>query len=112
MQGLKREAKFEKSTNQNKIAKECAEWLEEKVEVKSMKHSAPMSMININNPRHYSVNLFGSTNFTSSYLGFTYSTVSSAAHYTNDSIATEQYMNLFNSSWSDLLHLEDVKKAC
>ncbi|WP_101841932.1 helicase-related protein [Halobacillus sp. Marseille-P3879] len=109
--GFEDEAKFRNQLNQHKIAKECAEWLRDKVEVKSMKHSSPMSMINILNPRHNDVNLFGSTHFTSGYLGFTYSNVPTAANYTNDNVATEQYVNLFESHWSDPVHLEEVKES-
>ncbi|WP_079710194.1 helicase-related protein [Paraliobacillus ryukyuensis] len=107
--GFEDEAKFRNQLNQHKIAKECAEWLQEKVEVKSMKNGSPMSMINIENPRHDDVNIFGSSHFRSSHLGFTYSDVPAIANYTDEPSATQQYQDWFNAYWEDPFQVEDIK---
>lgn len=108
--GFEDEVKFRSQLNQNKIAKECADWLQEKVEVKSMRNGSPMSMINIENPNHDNISIFGSTHFRSSHLGFTYSNIPAIANYTNDQLATEQYREWFDSHWEDSIQLEDVKE--
>ncbi len=109
--GFEEEAAFRNALDQHKIAKECAAWLREKADMKSFYYPVPrVNMINVENPRHDSFSMFGSTNFTSSSLGFTYSDTPSITNYTTDTSVTRDYIEWFQSYWSDDSQLEDVKE--
>lgn len=111
LSGFEDEAGFRNLLTQSKIAKECAQWIREKVEVKSFKTSVPtMNMINVQNSRHDSFTMFGSSNFRSSTLGFTYSNEPALTTFTDEKTMTEQYIQWFDTYWKDKNQLEDVKE--
>lgn len=111
LSGFEEEARFRNLLTQSKIARECAEWLQKKVEVKSFKATLPtMNMITVENQNQNSISLLGSATFRSSNLGFTYSNQPALTTYTDDQMATEQYIQWFNTNWEDKNQLEDVKE--
>ena len=92
------------------IAKECARWLEEKVEIKSLKvpNAAQPRLIYIENPDdHLSIN--GTVDFTTDGLGITSSNRidNNICIYGKES--TEQFLKRFNDLWNDDSLVEDVK---
>ncbi|WP_191126358.1 helicase-related protein [Cerasibacillus terrae] len=111
LSGFEDEAGFRNLLTQSRIAKECAAWIHEKVDVKSFKTSVPtMNMLNVQNLRNDSFTMFGSANFRSSSLGFTYSEDPALTTYTDDKVMTQQYIQWFDTYWEDQNQLEDVKE--
>lgn len=108
--GFEDEAGLRNQLTQSKIAKECAQWLQEKAMVKSFKHPVQtMGIINVQNTTAASFTLFGNSDFRSSSMGFTYSNEAVLTNYTDDKNMTNQYLEWFNSYWNDHEKLEDVK---
>ena len=66
------EIKLRNELKQSHIAKECAEWLKQKAEIKSLKHSNPAQprLIYIENPDD-NISINGTVDFTTDGLGIT-----------------------------------------
>ncbi|MBN1967825.1 MAG: DEAD/DEAH box helicase family protein [Candidatus Delongbacteria bacterium] len=106
------EIKLKNELNQTQIAKECAKWIKEKVEIRAYDsiYSLPQKMFHvINNER--SILIQGSSNFTSSGLGFVKSNSHEMNIYTEDEYSTNQMLNYFNDNWIDKDKVKDVKQA-
>ncbi|WP_460009145.1 helicase-related protein [Methanobacterium movens] len=104
------ELKLRNEMKQGHIAKECAQWLENKAEIKSFKNTntAQPRMVYIeNNDEHVLIN--GSVDFTTDGLGITPSNRSdfNMCYYGEES--TQFYLQNFNELWNDADALEDVK---
>lgn len=104
------EIKLRNEMKQAAIAKACAKWLEEKVEIKSLKvpNAAQPRLIYIENPNdHLSIN--GTVDFTTDGLGITSSNRidNNICIYGKES--TEQFLQRFNNLWNDDSLVEDVK---
>jgi len=104
------EIKLRNEMRQAAIAKECAEWMEEKVKIKSLHraNSAQPRLLYIEN-RDESLAINGSVDFSTDGLGITpsnridYNTCMYGKEY------TEQFLLMFNELWSDNAAVEDVK---
>lgn len=104
------ELKLRNEMKQGHIAKECAEWLKSKAEIKSFKNinTAQPRMIYIDNPdEHVLIN--GSVDFTTDGLGITRSNRSDFNSCMYGPEATIHYLNNFNDLWEDDDAVEDVK---
>jgi hypothetical protein len=109
--GNEYEIKLRNELNQAHIAKECAEWLRNKVEIKSFCESNPAQQRSIfveNGGHDLSIN--GTVDFTADGLGF----VSSNRNDMNACIvgkeSTYQFLEQFNELWEDDSKVEDVKE--
>lgn len=104
------EIKMRNEMNQSSIAKECAEWIKNKVEFKSLinPNSAQQRLIYIEN-KEDNVSINGTVDFTTDGLGFSPSnrmdmnTCMYGREYTN------QFLTMFNNIWEDDSLVEDVK---
>lgn len=104
------EIKMRNKLNQANIAKECAKWLENKVEMKSLKQPNPahQRLIYIDNGNDTAA-INGTVDFTTDGLGFTSSsrmdmnTCMYGREYTN------QFLHMFDRIWNDDSLVEDVK---
>lgn len=67
------EIKLRNELNQTNIARECAEWLKNKAEIKSLKFPNPAQprLIHIDNPTKENVAISGTVDFTTDALGVT-----------------------------------------
>jgi len=63
--------RFRNSLNLTQVARECAQWLNQKAEIKSVSSPIPQNLFHIHNSNGNSVAIHGSSPFTSSGLGFT-----------------------------------------
>lgn len=92
------------------IAKECAEWLEKKAEIKSLKQANPAQprLVYIENPED-NVSINGTVDFTSDGLGITPSNRldSNMCLYGKD--YTIGFLQAFNELWENTAAVQDVK---
>lgn len=104
------EIKLRNEMNQAAIAKECAQWLEKKAEIKSLRQANPAQprLVYIENPED-SVSINGTVDFTSDGLGITPSKRldSNMCLYGKD--YTISFLQAFNELWEDDTAVQDVK---
>lgn len=104
------EIKMRNELNQAHIAKECAEWVRKKVEIKSLKNANPAHhrLIYIEN-EHDNVSINGTVDFTADALGFTHSKRNDMNTRIIGKEATFQFLRQFDDLWDDHTQVEDVK---
>lgn len=104
------EIKMRNELNQASIAKECADWLRNKVEMKSLKkpNIAQQRLIHIEN-KNNSVSINGSVDFTTDGLGFTPSSRMDMVTCMYGKEYTEHFLQMFDDIWEDDTIVEDVK---
>jgi ERCC4-related helicase len=104
------EIKLRNEMKQAAIAKECAEWLEKKAEIKSLKQANPAQprLVYIENPED-NVSINGTVDFTSDGLGITPSNRldSNMCLYGKD--YTVGFLQAFNELWENTAAVQDVK---
>lgn len=104
------EIKLRNEMRQAAIAKECAQWLEEKVKIKSLRRANPAQprLIYIDN-RDEPVAINGTVDFTTDGLGITPSKRidNNTCMYGKEN--TTAYLQMFNDLWNDNSEVEDVK---
>ena len=104
------EIKLRNEMKQAAIAKECAEWLEKKAEIKSLRQANPAQprLVYIENPED-NVSINGTVDFTSDGLGITPSNRldSNVCLYGKD--YTIGFLQAFNELWEDDNAVQDVK---
>lgn len=111
LSGTDFEIKLRNKMTQANIAKECSQWLKDKVEFKSLKDPNPAQqrLIYIENKDNEDIAINGSVDFTTEGLGYTPSsrmdmnTCMYGREYTN------QFLAMFNRIWNDSSLVEDVK---
>lgn len=111
--GNEYEIALKNELNQGVIAKEFAQWIKEKVEIKSVKDNKdrPQIMfkgISIQNETDESV-IQGSLDFDASGLGYAPSPVYVMNHFTKDKVSTQQFIGWFNQFWDNEEFVEDIK---
>ena len=111
--GDRYEMKLKNELKQSEIAKECAEWIRKKVEVRAYdeEHALPQKMYVMEQNEGEDSYIFGSSDFTSSGLGVVSSNKSEMNTYMKDTTSTQAMLNLFNKAWNDNEKVKDVKKA-
>ncbi|WP_147386540.1 helicase-related protein [Fusobacterium pseudoperiodonticum] len=111
--GDRYEMKLKNELKQSEIAKECAEWIRKKVEVRAYdeEHALPQKMYIMEQNDGEDSYIFGSSDFTSSGLGVVSSNKSEMNTYMKDTISTQAMLNLFNKAWTDNEKVKDVKKT-
>jgi SNF2 family DNA or RNA helicase len=105
------EIKLRNEMKQAAIAKECAEWLEKKAEIKSLRRPNPAQprLVYIDNPED-NVLIHGTVDFTTDGLGITpsnrldYNMCMYGKEYTID------FLQSFNELWEDDTAVQDVKE--
>ena len=110
MSGNEFEIKLRNEMKQAAIAKECAQWLEKKAEIKSLRQANPAQprLVYIENPED-NVSINGTVDFTSDGLGITSSNRldSNMCLYGKD--YTISFLQAFNELWEDDTAVQDVK---
>lgn len=105
------ELKLRNEMTQSAVAKDCAKWLKDKVEIKSFKEPnvAQPRMIHVHNKSEEDIVINGSVDFTTDGLGIT---GSNRADF-NNFMAGEEFTNSqllsFDTLWSNEMVLTDVK---
>jgi len=104
------EIKMRNELNQASIAKECADWIRDKVEMKSLKkpNLAQQRLIHIEN-KDNSVSINGSVDFTTDGLGFAPSSRMDMVTCMYGKEYTEHFLLMFDDIWEDDTIVENVK---
>ncbi len=106
------EIKLKNELNQSTIAKECAEWLKNKAEIKSLKFPNPAQprLIHIDNPEKENISISGTVDFTTDGLGVTPSNRidNNICMIGNDE--TNSFLQMFNTYWNNPDFVVDVKE--
>lgn len=105
------EIKLRNELKQSHIAKECAEWLREKVEIKSLKYPNPAQprLIYIENPDE-NISINGTVDFTTDGLGITPSNRIDSNMCIYGKEFTLHFLKMFDELWNDQTAVEDVKE--
>lgn len=108
--GNKYEIKLKNSLNQSYIAKECANWIKDKVEIKSIKEKniAESRLIHIENSTG-NIAITGTVDFSTDGLGTSPSDRIDINTCIKNSDFTKNYINIFNEIWEDGDLVEDIK---
>lgn len=110
LSGNEYEIKLRNEMKQAAIAKECAEWLEKKVEIKSLRipnHAQPRLVYIENEAETVAIN--GTVDFTSDGLGISPSDRLDYNTCMYGRECTVAFLQMFNELWSDEQAVEDVK---
>ncbi|AKN32607.1 helicase [Clostridium carboxidivorans P7] len=104
------EIKLRNEMNQSSIAKECAEWIKDKVEIKSLRKPNPAQqrLIYVEN-KDEDISINGTVDFTSDGLGFSPSTRMDMNTCMYGREFTNHFLTMFNNMWEDKTLVEDVK---
>ena len=105
------EIKMRNKLNQANIAKECANWLKEKVEIKSLKQPNPAQqrLVYIDNEEDV-IAINGTVDFTTDGLGFTASSRMDMNTCMYGKEYTKHFLQMFDRIWEDDSIVEDVKE--
>ena len=107
--GEEEEIKFKNTLAQTKIARECAEWVKEKVKAKEIKQKGiiPFNLYHIKNATQ-DIALQGSSNFSSVGLGYTHSPSMHMNTLLKDAASTDALLSTFDEIWENKELTEDV----
>ncbi len=110
--GDRYEIKLKGELKQSEIAKECAQWIKDKVEVRAYdeEYSLPQKMFIMENRGQEDSCIFGSSDFTSSGLGCVPSAKPEMNTYIKDNDYTKNMLMQFDMFWEDTSRVKDVKK--
>ena len=111
LSGLIEEIKFKNQLQQVKIAKECANWIQEKVKIKEVKvkNTIPFNLYHIEN-NNESVAIQGSSNLSSVGLGYINSNTFAMNTKHTDSETTKGFISTFDEIWNNQTMVSDIKK--
>jgi SNF2 family DNA or RNA helicase len=113
LNGNQYEIKLKNEMTQTYIAKECAKWIEEKVEIKSLKNPNPSQprLIHINNKNSQDALYNGTIDFTTDGLGITPSDRMDMINcFYGEKDELKDYYNSFENLWHDEERLIDIKE--
>lgn len=104
------ELRLKNELNQRAIARECSEWVKEKVVFKSNKHSnLPLSgIVHVENGKDTGVAYTNVNGFTTSDLGVTHKKGFPTLIQKTESPQSAAYLEWFNQIWSNTENLEEV----
>ena len=106
------EIKLKNELNQSNIARECAEWLKNKAEIKSLKFPNPAQprLIHVENPTKDNVAISGTVDFTTDALGVTPSNRIDNNICMIGNTETQSFLQMFNTYWNNPEFVVDVKE--
>ena len=105
------ERRFKNQLNQHQIAKECADWLTKKAEIKRVNnpYSVNQNLFHVQKEQSSALAIQGSSNFTTSGLGFSESDKYDMNMCLTEAESTTALLEWFNGIWNDPGAVEDIK---
>lgn len=105
--------KLKNELKQSEIAKECANWIKEKVEVRAYdeEYPLPQKMYLMENKKEESSCIIGSSDFTAGGLGIVPSSKLDMNSFVKSSVYTQQMLVQFDMFWNDKEKAKDVKNS-
>lgn len=109
--GTTYELKLRNELNQSSIAKECGDWIRNKVEFKASKFPCAVGskFIHIKNKKSSDLIINNTNDFSASGLGYTTNAPVLFPNSMDEPAATSQMLQMFNMFWENQDMLEDVK---
>lgn len=113
LSGDRYEMKLKNELKQSEIAKECANWIKEKVEVRAYdeEYPLPQKMYLMENKNEESSCVIGSSDFTAGGLGIVSSSKLDINSFMKSSAYTQQMLAQFDMFWNDKEKAKDVKNS-
>lgn len=110
LSGTEYEIRLRNELTQSRVAKECADWIRNKVEFRSLKKSdvSRARAIHVENKDSNFI-IQGTLDFTSVGLGFLNSNKLEMNMYSDDKSATNEMLSWFDEIWENKEMVEDVK---
>ncbi len=107
----KEELKLKNKLQQEKIAKECYEWLNKKAQIKEVKinNSIPFNLYHLKNSENRDFVIQGSSNLSSDGLGFIHSNTFAMNTGISDFDTTKDFLNTFDEIWDNPTIVSDIK---
>ena len=107
----KEELKLKNKLQQEKIAKECYEWLNKKAQIKEVKinNSIPFNLYHLKNSENRDFVIQGSSNLSSDGLGFIHSNTFAMNTGISDFDTTKDFLNTFDEIWDNPTIISDIK---
>ncbi len=104
------EIRLKNELKQSAIARECANWIKNKVQMKSLSDAsmAPTMLYHVSDKESHVIN--GNSDFSADGLGFVYSNKMYVNTYSSDQEMTKNMLSLFDELWNDKTLVEDVKE--
>jgi ERCC4-related helicase len=105
------EIKLKNQLTQSSISKECAKWIKDRTDIKSLKipNEAQPRMIVVDNGDDSNISINGTVDFTSAGLGFSPSNRQDLNMCNYGQLVTQNSLLLFENLWNNDQLLEDVK---
>ncbi len=100
---------FRNSLNLTEVARECALWLRQKAEIRTVSLPVPQNLFHVENSNGQTVAIHGSSPFTSAGLGFTPSDGYEMNTYFTTPSETTSLLEWFESIWTNSEATRDVK---
>lgn len=109
--GESKEYKFRNSLQQVPIARECASWIRDKVNIKEVKMQGtiPFNLYHLSNPKE-SFAIQGSSNFSSVGLGYTRSDSFHLNTLVKESETTKDFLATFDEIWNNQTMVHEIKE--
>lgn len=109
--GVDEEITFKNSMQQVAIAKECANWVKQKVQIKEVKTKGviPFNLYHIDNIKNTTA-IQGSSNFSSVGLGYTHSDSFAMNTLVQDRETTNGFLSTFDEIWNNKGMVHDIKE--
>lgn len=107
------ERRFKNRLEQHQVAKACADWINNKAEIKCVNNPQILgqNLFHIQKPSADSIAIQGSSNFTTSGLGFSESDKYDMNMCLTDANATEALLEWFDSIWNNPAAVNDIKDS-
>lgn len=109
--GSDADRRFRNALDLASIAREFAQWLDQKAEVRSVSSPVPWNLFHVENPGSGAVAIHGSSPFTSSGLGFAPSNSYEMNTCLQTPAETASLLGWFESIWTNTEVTQDVKAA-
>ncbi len=107
--GNNEDRRFRNSLNMPALARECADWLQKKADIRTASVPIPQNLFHIDNPDGSTAAIYGSSPFTSSGLGATPSPGFEMNTYTTSSVETQKLLDWFEKIWNNAEVTHDIK---
>lgn len=112
LNGDKFELRLRNQLNQAKVAAECAKWIEKQAQVKAAVRSGliPQTLFHVSNESDEGIAIQGSSQFTSTGLGYTESESFDMNMCVKDAENTKELLQWFDSLWTNEAMVADAKE--
>ena len=106
------ERRFKNQLNQTQIARECAEWLAKKADIKVVNnpHTLNQNLFHSQKGNGETIAIQGSSNFTTSGLGFSESNKYDMNMCLTDTTSTAALLEWFDAIWNNPATVKDIKE--